>query len=129
MPWTLFFGTSQPYSEWAFSGLRKDGREAERLPKICHIYLTMMKLSRVIPYLKKIKKYMKKRDAPLDFCWHQHFLSEINKFCYIKKYRYKLHFDTQFLILLTFFWVFKDSFNKNVYNFDDVSKDGYSRPS
>ena len=30
------------------------------------------------------------------------FLPEINNFCYIKKYRYRLHFDTQFLIVLTF---------------------------
>ena len=27
---------------------------------------------------------------------------EISKFCYIKKYRYRLQFDTWFLILLTF---------------------------
>ena len=27
---------------------------------------------------------------------------EISKFCYIKKYRYRLHFDTQFLVILTF---------------------------
>ena len=31
------------------------------------------------------------------------FSLEISKFCYIKKYRYRLHFDTKFLILLTFF--------------------------
>ena len=30
------------------------------------------------------------------------FSPEINKFCYIKKYRYRLDFDTYFLILLTF---------------------------
>ena len=30
------------------------------------------------------------------------FSSEISKFCYIKKYMYRLHFDTKFLILLTF---------------------------
>ena len=35
-----------PYSGWAFSGL---------LLKICHIYPTMMKLSTVIPYLKKMQ--------------------------------------------------------------------------
>ena len=31
------------------------------------------------------------------------FSPEINKFCCIKKYRYRLHFSIQFLILLTFF--------------------------
>ena len=30
------------------------------------------------------------------------FSPEIIKFCYIKKYMYRLHFDTKFLILLTF---------------------------
>ena len=30
------------------------------------------------------------------------FSLEISKFCYIKKYMYRLHFDTKFLILLTF---------------------------
>ena len=42
------------------------------------------------------------------------FSPEICKFCYIKKYRYSLHFDTWFLILLTFL-VFKDRFNKYCY--------------
>ena len=31
------------------------------------------------------------------------FWTEISKFWYIKKYRYRLHFNTKFLILLTFF--------------------------
>ena len=31
------------------------------------------------------------------------FSSEINKFCYIRKRRYRLHFGISFLILLTFF--------------------------
>ena len=70
--------------------------------KICHTYPTMMKLSTVIAYLKKFQKTYESRDTPLEFCWNQHFLLEISKLCYIKKYRYSLQFDTQFLILLTF---------------------------
>ena len=31
------------------------------------------------------------------------FSLEINKVCYIKKYRYRLHFNTSFLFLLIFF--------------------------
>ena len=57
------------------------------LPKICQIYPTMMELFTLIPYLKKIQKLFESREAPLQFCWHQHFLPEISKFCYIKKYR------------------------------------------
>ena len=30
------------------------------------------------------------------------FSPEIRKFCYIKKYMYRVHFDTKLLILLTF---------------------------
>ena len=71
------------------------------LPKICHTYPTMMKPGTVIPYLKKFQKLYESCDTPLDFCWHQNFLAEIIKFCYIKKYRYRFHLDTCFLILLT----------------------------
>ena len=61
------------------------------------------------------------RDAPLDFCWHQHFLPQICKFCYIKTYKYRLCFNT--------YLVFKDCLNKHGSNFGDVCKNGYSRPS
>ena len=72
----------------------RGGRKRTPLPKICHTYPTMMKLGSVIPYLKKIQKLYESRDTPLEFCWHQHFLPEISKFCYIKKYRYRFQLDT-----------------------------------
>ena len=56
------------------------------------------------------------------------FSPEIRKFCYIKKYRYRLHFDTYFLIFLAFLESLKIFFNKAGYNFDDASKNGYPRP-
>ena len=49
----------------------------------------------------------------------------ISNFCYINKYRYRLHFNTYFLILLTLFDSLKVVF-KCGFNFDDVSKFGYS---
>ena len=52
------------------------------------------------------------------------FSPEISKFYKFKKNKYRLHFDTQFLILLKFFWVFKDCLKKHGYNFDGVSKSG-----
>ena len=76
-------------------------------------------------YLKKIQKIYESRDMPFEFCWHQHFWLEIIKFYYIKKYRYRLHFDTYFLILLTFLETLKLFLNKHGYNFDDVSKNSY----
>ena len=66
-------------------------------PKICHIYPTMMKIGTPIPYEKRgSKKYINHVTYSLSpgdilFC----ILSpEISKFCYIKEYRYPLHFDT-----------------------------------
>ena len=40
---------------------------------------------------------------PLSSANIRSFSPEISNFYYIKKYRYRLHFNTQFLILLTFF--------------------------
>ena len=75
------------------SRMWRGGKKAA-LPKICHTYPTMMKLGTVIPYLKKIQKIYESRNTPLEFCWHQHFPPKIRKFCYIKKYRYRLYFDS-----------------------------------
>ena len=94
-----------PQFRWAFSGPLTDGGAKSPSPplrKISHIYLTMMKLATVTTYLKKIQKVYESRDIPLAFHWHQQFSTEISKACYIKKYRYRLHFDIWFLILLNF---------------------------
>ena len=113
------WGTDIPwletYSGWAFSGLLTDGRgggwgKQGPLPKICYTYPAMVKLCTVIPY-------------------KTHHLSSPNKCCYIKIYRYKLHFNTKFLIQNSFHfsWLFKDFFNKHSWSFDDVSKNDYPR--
>ena len=60
-----------------------------------------MKLGTVIPCLKKIQKYMNHVTYPLSSTDISIFSLEIRKFCSIKKCRYKLHFVTQFLILLS----------------------------
>ena len=53
-----------------------------------------MKLGAVISCLKKIQNIYKSRDIPLAFCWHQHFLTELCIFWFIKKYRHRLYFGT-----------------------------------
>ena len=68
--------------------------QKELLPKICHTYPTMMKLGTVIPYPKKIQKYMNHVTHPLSSADISIFSPEISKFCYMKKYRYRLYFDT-----------------------------------
>ena len=57
----------------------------------------MRKLGTVRPYLKMIQKTSKNQVTQSIFS------PEISSFCYIKKHRYRLHFNKQFLILLTFF--------------------------
>ena len=54
-----------------FFGLLTDGGEWTKkapLPKICHIYPTIMKLGTVISYPMKIEKTYESRDATLEFC-------------------------------------------------------------
>ena len=45
-------------------------------------------------YTNKNQKIYESRNTPPEFCWHQYFSLEISKFCYVKKYRYRLHFYT-----------------------------------
>ena len=52
-------------------------------------------------YLKKIQKIKESRYTHPEFSSHQHYFT--GNFCYIKKYRYQLHFNMCFLIPLVFF--------------------------
>ena len=70
-----------PYLGWTFSGLLRDGAWGEGvgkkapLHKICHTNPAMMKLSTIIPCLKKIQIIYESRDTPHCFCLHQHFFT------------------------------------------------------
>ena len=75
----------------------------------------MMKLGIVILQLEKSKTYLNQVIQPLSF-GISIFSPGISKFWYI---------TSNFV----FFLVFKDFFNKDGYNFDDISKNGYSRAS
>ena len=70
------------------------GRRVKKvpIPIICQTCHEMMKLGTAIPSLG-IKKY-ESHDTPLKSADISINLTEINKFCYVKKYRYRLHFDT-----------------------------------
>ena len=46
------------------------------LLKICHTYLTMIKLGTVMPYLKKTQNVYESRKTPLEFWGHQNFFTE-----------------------------------------------------
>ena len=86
---------------------RWGGSKKFPISKISHTYITMMKLGTLIAFLKKIQKYINHKTHPSSSADISIFLPEINKFCYIKKYRYRFYFGTLFLILLTFFESFK----------------------
>ena len=86
-----------------FGSVHGWGVKRSLLPKFCHTYSTMMNLGTVTPYLKKIQKYLCHVTHPLVSSNIVIFLPEISKFSINKKCRYRLHFDTQFFILLTFF--------------------------
>ena len=65
-----YFNTIQDGSFW---GCSRMGAKTPPLPKICHTYPTMMKLSTVMPYLRKTQKIYNSRDTPLELCWNQPF--------------------------------------------------------
>ena len=70
------------------------GKKAFPLSKICHTYPTMMKLSTVLPDLRRIQKYMNHMTHPLSSAEISIFSLKISKFCFIKKYRCRFHFYT-----------------------------------
>ena len=78
----------------AVHGWEGGGAKMPSIPKICHTHPTMMKLGSVRPYLKKIQKCMNHVTHPLSSTDIRIFLPEVSKFCYNKKYRYRLHFGT-----------------------------------
>ena len=91
----------------------KKGSKRPSLPKICHTYPTMMKLCTVMPYLKKVQK-LYHLTHPMSPANTSSFLLEISKFGCVKKHMYRLHFDTKFLILLTFLESLKIVLTKKV---------------
>ena len=58
------------------------------LPKICYTYPTNMKFDTIIPYIKK-NMIQPLRSADISV-----FSFGIRRFCYIKKYKYRLDFGT-----------------------------------
>ena len=49
---------------------------ANRSPSLKYVtYPSMMKLSTIIPYLRKIQQIYESRDTPLEFSWYQHLVT------------------------------------------------------
>ena len=71
------------------------------LKSLTHI-LQWWNLAQLYLTQRRCKKYMNHVTYPLSSTDINIFSPEISKFCYIKKHRYRLHFDTGFLFILTF---------------------------
>ena len=92
------------------------GTEPPPFPKICHTYPTMMEPGTVISYLKKIKKKVNHMT---------HLLSSADiRFFRRKSVNFAISKNTDIDGILI-----HDCFNSHGYNFDDVSKNDYPRPS
>ena len=79
-----YFGAAHGWRWWA---------KRHPFTKICHTYPAMIKLGTVIAYLE-LTTEMKHVVHPLNSADISIFSSGIVNFCYIKKYRYRLHFNT-----------------------------------
>ena len=71
------------------------------LKSLTHI-LQWWNLAQLYLTQRRCTKYMNHVTYPLSSTDINIFSPEISKFCYIKKHRYRLHFDTWFLFILTF---------------------------
>ena len=89
------------------------GAKRSPLPKITYI-LQWWNLAQLYLTERRLEKYINHVTHPLSSADISIFSPEISTFCYTKKYRYRLHFGTKFLILLTFLESLKIFFNKLV---------------
>ena len=95
----LFRGCSQMC--WGWGGGVGGAKMPPSLKSVTHI-LQWWNLVQLYLTWKNPKKYMYYVTLPLSSTEIHIFSPEISKFCHIKKCMYRLHFDTKFLILLTF---------------------------
>ena len=100
------------------------GPKKAPVPKTCHTYPTMMKLGSYTLHKEDPKKDM-------------NYVLLTSAFVHQKSSNFAISINTDIGCILVhnfyssfnFFWIFTDWFNKYRYDFDDVSKNGYSRPS
>ena len=119
-----------PIQDGLFRSCSRMGQGPKRSPlsKICHTYPTMMKLGTVITYLKKFQKLYESPAKPFEFSWHQHFVTGNKQILLYQEIQIYIQFRYIISNYSNFYLVFKDCFNKDGQNFDDVSKNGYPKP-
>ena len=119
---TLFrlglFGAAHGWGDWVWQKVP--------LPKICGTSPVAIKLGIVIPYPKKIQKICESRDLPLSSADISIFHWKSANFAISRKW---IAYWCIIFNSFNFFLVFKDCCNKHGCNFDNVSKNDYSRSS
>ena len=111
--WTFLLNstTFNPFQDGHFWGC---SQIAHPLPKKCPT--SLKPVSHILKWWKLAQLYITYRGSKKCINHVKHRLSsadismfslEINKFCYIKKHRYRMHFDKWFLAILTFFEALK----------------------
>ena len=110
------------------SWMRESQKAPPSLKSATHI-LQQWNLAQLYLTQRRSKKYMNQVTHPLNSADISIFSLEISKFCHIKKYRYRLHFDISFLILVTFFESLKVVLIKMITILMMSAKNGCFRPS
>ena len=95
----IFWGCSRMAGR---RGAKMPPPPAPILPKSVTHILQWWNLAYLYVTQRRSKKDMNHVIHPLSSAGISNFSPKISKFCYIKKYRNRLHFDTQFLFILTF---------------------------
>ena len=87
-----------------FPGTSRMGRGQKGSPSLKSVthFLQWWNLTQLYLTQRRTKNCMNYVTKSLSSADISTFSSEICKFCYIEKYKYRLHFNTQLLILLTF---------------------------
>ena len=111
---------------WAAHGL---GSQKSPLSVRSITYILQWWNLAVIPHLKKIQEMYKSPDTLLAFYRQQHFSDGNQQLLLYREIQLQIEFWCIISNSFNFVWVFKGRFNKYGYNFDNVSKMGYSRSS
>ena len=118
-----FFIPIQDGSFWGCSEI--GGGEQKGCPSLKSVtHRKIIKFGTGVPYLPY--QNINHMTHPSKFAGISIFSPGISNFCYIKKYRYRLHFISD---SNSNFWVFNGCFNNYGCNFDDINRIGYSKPS
>ena len=109
-----------------FRGCSRMGDPSRKF--VTHI-LQWWKLAQLYLTKSRSKRFFESRGTPFDFCWNQHFFTRNQQILLYQEIQIQIAIWYIISYSFNFSWVFKDCLNKHGYNFDDVGKNDYPRPS